>query len=317
MAVDLAMERARSSKNLGGLRLDGDISLDSGLVQQLVEECRLDALMMDKIYDEISDMFAARPRRARPRPTLHSAQLIREYSNCPSGIQEDVVGLLDVGLVHHNAGAIQLAVATYLQACHAWIKHLPKTHTEAQVIIFCLCAIGGVLESDQGATDRDPVALTIYMLAAEHGEREAPGTIELALAQSCVGCACFHLQVFDRALEYFQKASLIRTTLAIEDELPGHSVTPEELATVYNNMGACYASIDENVQAQEQYKKAYHIFREHCGAGHVYTACVNRNIEKTKYNVMDHHITEIRPTKPIYRKKDEKKKKGGKKKKKK
>lgn len=153
------------------------------------------------------------------------------------------------------------------------------------------------------------------------GERQAPNTVELALACSCVGSVCFHLGVYDQALLSFQKASLIRTELAMNDVKPGQSVTAEEMAIVSNNMGVCNAALEENVPALDLYEKAYHILREHCGPAHVFTACVIRNIERCNLNHAYHDIPDPkeRPAYPIIRRKPVKAKKGkggGKKKKK-
>lgn len=322
MAVEGAIAAAMQLRTKAGIELNGDIGLEDDLVQNLVEECELDEGFVDTVYNDMSDMFEERvvTRAMQANPTFYTPQLIRESSNCPSGITVDVLGLLDVGLMHHNMGETKLAVATYIEALRAWLKHLPATHTEAQAVMFCLCAIGGVLESDSTAEQGhyDPIALSIYMLAAISGESKAPGTTELALAQSCMGAALFHIGHFDRALECFLKASLIRTNLALEDVHAGQSVTAQEMAIVYNNTAVCHAALDENVEALGQYRKAFHIFREHCGPSHMYTACVQRNLDKVQRNMADHPPVEaLRPTDPILRPKKEKKKKGGKKKKKK
>lgn len=107
-------------------------ALDDSLIQHLVSECALEPDLLETIYNDLSDIFDTHSR-ALPMPTFRKPQLIRESSNCPSGIPEDVLGLLDVGLIYHNQGSVQLAVGTYIQAIHAWLKNLPEAHTEAQV----------------------------------------------------------------------------------------------------------------------------------------------------------------------------------------
>lgn len=322
MAVELALERSRSMKMKRGVELDGEIGLEDDLVERLVDECSIDSDFVEIVYNDMSDMFEERvvTRAMQANPTFYSPQLIRESSNCPSGMTADVLGLLDVGLMHHNNGSTRLAVSTYIEALRSWLKNLPSTHTEAQAAMFCMCAIGGVLESDATAEQGhyDPIALAIYMLAVVNGESKAPNTIELAQANSCAGTAMFHVGSFKRALESFQKASIVRTNLALGDVKVGQSVTAEEMGIVYNNIAVCHASMDENVQALENYMKAYHIFREHCGANHCYTACVQRNLDKVQRNMADHPpVDKLRPTDPILRPKKEKKGKKGKGKKKK
>ena len=91
--------------------------------------------------------------------------------------------------------------------------------------MFCLCAIGGCLESDttQEQGHLDPIALAIYMLAVLIGGKKA--SPELALSQSCMGTVLFHIGLFDRALQAFKKAYQIRTEIALKDELAGLSLS--------------------------------------------------------------------------------------------
>ena len=61
----------------------------------------------------------------------------------------------------------------------AWVTNIQKSHvqhTEAQAQMFCLCAIGQVLESDtsQAQGHLDPIALAIYMLACLIGKVHIP-----------------------------------------------------------------------------------------------------------------------------------------------
>lgn len=294
----------------------------------MCDECEIGSDVLEEIYDTMSDMFEERVITAHmlAKPTYLSAQLIRESSNCPSGLTSDILGLLDVGLMHHNDRQTKHAVATYIEAIRAWFKNLRKgklasTHSEAQAGMFCMCCIGAVLESDTTGEpgEYDPIALAIYMLAVALGESKAPKSIELALAHSSMGSVLFHIGIYRRALECYQKASLIRTNLALDDVHPGQSVTPDEMAIVWNNTGVCHAALDENVAALNEYRKAYHIFREHCGANHMYTAAAQRNIERVQHNIAEHDsqsLVKLVPDRILRPKKEKKGKKGkGKKKK--
>ena len=75
----------------------------------------------------------------------------------------------------------------------AWLKRKPPHHTSEQVMMFCMCAVGGCLESDTSGEQGhlDPIALAVYLLAVLIG-KEKP-TVELALSHSCMGAVLFHI----------------------------------------------------------------------------------------------------------------------------
>jgi len=132
-----------------------------------------------------------------------------------------------------------------------------------------------------------------------------------------MGAVLFHIGLFARALESFTRAERIRHELALADELAGKSVTAQEMAVLYNNMAACHAALDENVEALELYRQAVHIFRHECGPDHMYTNCVHRNLDRVQKNIALHPpVYKLRPTDPVKRQPKEKKGKKGKKKKK-
>lgn len=60
-------------------------------------------------------------------------------------------------------------------------------------MMFCMCAVGGCLESDTSGEQGhlDPIALAVYLLAVLIG-KEKP-TVELALSHSCMGAVLFHI----------------------------------------------------------------------------------------------------------------------------
>ena len=147
MAVEGALAKAKASNKGANLVLDGELGLEDDLVARLVGECfnpqrlafpdkkelwqdgmSVEQEHLDSIYDSISDMFEDKGRVAtraqQANPTFHTPQLIRESSNCPAGMEGDVLGLLDVGLMHHNNNETRLAVATYIEALKA--THTPS-----------------------------------------------------------------------------------------------------------------------------------------------------------------------------------------------
>ena len=133
------MAKAKASNRNADLVLDGGLGLEDDLVARLIGECfNPDRLAfpdkkerwqeglakeqehLDLIYSQISDMFEDTgrvPTRAQQaNPTFYTPQLVRESSNCPAGMEGDVLGLLDVGLMHHKNSEPRLAVATYIEA---------------------------------------------------------------------------------------------------------------------------------------------------------------------------------------------------------
>jgi len=149
MAVEGALAQAKANNRNAGIMLDGALGLEDDLVARLIGECfnpnRIaypakqemwqDGLaqeqeILDQIFGTISDMFEDKgrvPTRAQQaNPTFYTPQLVRESTNCPGGIEGDVLGLLDVGLMHHNNSETRLAVATYIEALKAASQPLPR-----------------------------------------------------------------------------------------------------------------------------------------------------------------------------------------------
>jgi len=322
MAVESARESAGDNRNTE-LTLMPQESYDHSLLVDLLGRASLsnqDELLNEVLADMERIFLALAPKR-RPTPALHGPRLIREHSTCPDSLPEDVLGLLNVGLIYHNDKQIDLAVAAYQEALTAWIAELPRSHNRQMALMVIACAVGGALESGL----RDEAALAVYALGVRVGSQLPEATPELGYCCACLGAVLFHLGVYDPALQHLQQARKIRMdvkNVAAErcvkiGRTEGPRTELDELAIVENNIGACFMAIEDNVHGMESYKTAYAVLRALHPPHHAYVQSVVQNIDRARLNMANHEIDMTREARPIFRAKKEKKAKKGKGKKKK
>jgi len=277
--------------------------------------------LLNEMLSEMERIYMALAPKRRLVPTMNGPRLIREHSTCPDDVPEDVLGLLNVGLIYHNDKKTDLAVCAYLEALSSWILKLPRSHTAQMAVMVVACAVGGALESGTN----DEAAMAVYLLGTRIGEKFAAPTPELGYCYACLGSVLFHLGMYDAALEQLKLARKIRMDVkevAAEkctrlERANGPAAELDELAIVENNIGACYVAIEDNVRGMEAYKTAYNVLRAQHQPHHAYVTSVVQNMERARLNVSNHEVDMTREARPIIRAKKEKKKKGGKKKKKK
>eukprot|EP00658_Telonema_sp_P-2_P027626 TRINITY_DN21308_c0_g1_i3.p1 TRINITY_DN21308_c0_g1~~TRINITY_DN21308_c0_g1_i3.p1 ORF type:complete len:316 (-),score=59.08 TRINITY_DN21308_c0_g1_i3:174-1121(-) len=303
MAVDLAMERARSGSPSRKMALEPMNSYGT-LLAELVDAAGVSPDILDHVTSEVRIIFSSGVGIKRPMAeSVHGPRLIRERSNCPRQVPEAVLGLLNVGLIYHNQGQVEHSVSTYVHALVAWIKVLPVDHRPEQVLMVICGAIGAALES----STQDEVALAVYLLgvaAAGPGGEETP---ELGYCHGCVGSVLFHMHMYDEALRYFRTSLEIRCHLK---EVSPEVAAEDEVAVIENNIGACSVAVVDNVYGMACFKSAHTSLRERYPPNHAYVCCVAQNMERAKLNLCNHEVNMALVPRPIFRSKKEKKSKG-------
>lgn len=207
-------------------------------------------------------------------------------------------------LLHHNAARYKAAVETYLQALNTWTaimaeeagggaggagdegldgegdgkKEQAAVEIDKALLLYFYVALGGVYES----AGLEELALACFCEGKIVGDKLSSSAPECALAYAAIGGIFFHLEQYQVALNFFDKA------LGIREETVGEMHM--DTALLYNNLGCCYDLLNRVTEAVESFQKAKDVFSYEYGLTHPRTAAVLRNLSRIRQRKLDFSI---------------------------
>lgn len=231
--------------------------------------------------------------------------IIKEVLFPPMAPQEFAT-LIESALVYQNTANYEMAIATLEEAREDWRDFEGVKQLRPEIELFFELSLGSVYES----AGRDELALARYLSAKEI--KLVYNHPDQAFPYCGLGSVLYHMEEPKWALRAYLKAREIR-----EERLGGDTV---DTATVYNNLGCCFLTLDRNQEAHAFFELSAAIFEVELGSQHERTLTASRNIVKAKRTVLAikpeypalWHFAAINPLPKLGKKK--KKKKGKKKK---